>query len=161
MELKIDLLKQRVIKKSRLRVAFGIFCFLAAISFPITMIILREIITPFYLVFLVIYSVLITINGITNVTEGLGYNYESFLGKAYIIIDSEIISLKATVFEKEQFINWSEVKAIDYKLNKFKIKKTDNSIMIIDLSKFDYIILQEIKKVVSCITKEKNIQSNF
>jgi len=101
--------------------------------------------------------------GVLNLTQGLGYQLESFFGKAYILIDSETISLKSGVFEEKQFVNWNEIKSIDYNSIKAKlnIKKTDNSTAIIDVSKFDYIFLQEIKKTISYIAKEKNIQSNF
>ena len=41
-----------------------------------------------------------------------------------------------------------------------KIKKIDNTVLTIDLTKFDYILLSEIKKAINSIAKEKNIQSN-
>ena len=92
---------------------------------------------------------------------GSKFLLESFLGKAYILVNSEKISLKATVFEKEQSANWSEINSIDYKPGKFKINKTDNTTKIIDISTFDYILVSKIKETMDFIAKEKNIQLNF
>ena len=100
---------------------------------------------------------------IYNITEGLGYPIESFFGKAYIVINHEKISLKSGVFDKEQFVNWNEIKTINYNMIQcdFKIEKTDNTIQFINISKFDYALMVEIKKAISNIAKEKNIQINI
>jgi len=93
----------------------------------------------------------------------LGYPIESFFGKAYIVINHEKISLKSGVFDKEQFVNWNEIKTINYNMIQcdFKIEKTDNTIQFINISKFDYALMVEIKKTISNIAKEKNIQINI
>ena len=154
MELKIDLLKRKAVNNSRHRVLFGIFS-LSAVSGIILRIIGEEIIKPFDWIY---YGGFTLIGIVVLVTEGLA----RYFRKAYILINSEIISLRADVFEKEQFINWNEIKSIDYMIAaKFKIKKTDDTTMIIDISMFDYALIQEIKKVVNCIAKEKDIQTNF
>ena len=156
MELKIDLLeRERERKKYFSQFSFGIFCFVLAIGWVIAWIISEKGKQFNWLQFGIL-----TLGGTVHVAI---YTFERFFGKAHILINSEIISLKASAFGKEQLINWNEVKSIDYNANiiKFKIKKTDDSTMIIDISKFDYALLQEIKKVVDCIAKEKNIQSNF
>jgi len=152
MELKIDLLETKS-KKSIFRVVFGILMFLSAISWFIFRIVEDRSITPFDWVFFGVLS----FNGIFHFTEGLGY----LLGKAYILINLEWISLKASVFDKKQYVNWDEIKSIDYKFNKFEIEKTDNTNMILDLSKFDYRSINEIKKAINDITKEKNIQASL
>ena len=117
----------------------------------------KEVIRPFDW----LYSGLFALNGIVHVAEGLGFSIDSLFGKAYILINPECINLKAGVFDKEQFAYWDNIKSIDYKFNKFKIVKTDNTNMIINLSKFSYFLNNEIKEVVSCIAKEKNIQLNI
>ena len=86
---------------------------------------------------------------------GSKFLLESFFGKAHALVNSEIISLKATVFEKEQSANWSEINSIDYKPGKFKINKTDNTTKIIDISTFDYILVSKIKETIDFIAKKK------
>ena len=156
MELKIDLLERKR-KKSLFRVILGILMFLLAIGWIIIRVIENRSTTPFDWV----YSGLFMLNGVLHFVEGLGYSSESFFGKAYILINSELISLKASIYNKNQIVNWSDIKTIDYKLNKYEIKKTDNTNMIINLSKFDYILKDEIIKVINDITKEKNIQASL
>ena len=94
---------------------------------------------------------------------GLIWLFIGFFGKAYILINSEIISLKTSVFDKKQFVNWNEIKSVNYNpINtEFKIEKTDGATQVINISNFDYALLLEIKKTVSCIAKEKNIQINI
>ena len=157
MELKIDLYQRK--KKRNFLIVLGIILLILAIVW-------------FFMTFNAkgttklsawIHSLLFVNWGVFYIALGLGYQLESFFGKAYILIDSETISLKSGVFEEKQFINWNEIKSIDYNSVKAKlnIKKTDNSTAIIDISKFDYIFLQEIKKIINYIAKDKNIQSNF
>ena len=153
-ELKLDLLKAS--KKSILRIVLGILFFLVACGGIITKII-GEGIKPFDVFFFGIFALC----GIIHFIEGLGFSFESLFGKAYILVNDEFISLKASIFDKKQLINWNEIQSIDYKLNKFIIQKTDNTTPIIDLSKFEYIINMEIKNVIISIAKEKKIQSNF
>ena len=157
MELKIDLYQRR--KKRHLLIVFGILAFIIAFVW-LFLIVNKNVFTKS---FAWIHCVVFVNIGVLNLFQGLGYPLESFFGKAYILIDSELISLKSGVFEEKQFINWNEIKSIDYNSVKAKlnIKKTDNSTAIIDISKFDYIFLQEIKKTIGYIAKEKNIESNF
>jgi len=152
MDLKIDLLKKP--KKSLIRVILGIFMFLFAISWIVIRVTENRSITPFDWIYAGVFS----LNGVVQFIEGLGYSFERFFGKTYISINLERISLKTSVFEKKQNINWGEIKSIDYKLNKFEIKKTNNANMILSISQFDYIAINEIKKTINDIAKEKNIQ---
>jgi len=156
MELELDLLKGRR-EKSIFRIGLGILFFLIAIGGIIIKIVREKDIKLYDWFFFVMFA----LNGIMHLVEGLGFPFESLFGKAYILINDGFISLKAGVFEKKQFINWNEIQLIDYKLNKFIIQKQDNTVLIIDLSKFEYIINMEIKKVIIGIAKEKNIRSNI
>ena len=157
MELNIDLYQRK--KKRHFLIILGILLFIIAIVWFFMTINAKGITR----LSAWINSLLFINLGVFYLTQGLACQLESFFGKAYILIDSELISLKSGVFEKKQFVNWNEIKSIDYNPNiiKFKIKKTDDSTMIIDVSKFDYIFLQEIKKIINYIAKDKNIQSNF
>jgi len=152
MELKIDLFKQK--KKSHIRIVFGVLCLLLAGIWIFIGISGRETKPQFLWI---IQGLLFTLIGMFHVMEGLGYSLGRVFGKAYIFIDSESISLKAGVYDKKQFINWSEIKSMDYKLNQYEIKTIDNAFKIISLSKYDYMLIREIKTTINCISKEKNI----
>ena len=155
MELKIDLLEKR--RKSNLRIAFGILCILLAGIWVILGIIKKE---DTELLFLrTLNGFLYVLWGMFFLIEGFGYPLGRFFGKAYILINSESISLKTSIYGKKQFVNWNEIKSMEYKLNKFKIQKTDDTTVFISLADFEYLLKQEIKKTINCIAKEKNIQS--
>ena len=155
MELKINLLKS---EKSRSQVLFGIFVFLFAISWIIVIIIEKSrSITTFDW----IYSGFFSLTAVSHISRGLGYPIESFFGKAYILINPKLILLKASVFKKEQCINWSEIKSIDCQYNKLKIQKTDNTKIVLALYNLNYISIQRIKKAVNGIAKEKNIEASI
>ena len=156
MDLKIDLLKIKS-KKSLFKVIFGILVFLFAISWIVVRVIGNRSITPFDWIYFGVFS----FNGAISFIEGLGVSIESYFGKAYILINLEYISLKASIFDKKQYIDWAEIKSIDYKLNKFEIEKTDNTNMVLDLSKFDYTSINEIKKAINDIAEGKNIRANL
>jgi len=152
MELNIDLLKGKR-EKSLFRVVFGIlFCLCGSSRIFVT-----EVMKPFDWIYFGVFI----LGGISHLIEGLGYSIESFFGKAYILINSELISIKAGIFSKQQSVNWNEIESIDYKLNRFEVKKTDNTSMIINLSMLDYVSINEIKKTIDCIAKGKNIHSNL
>jgi len=150
MELQIDLFKREA--KSRFRVIGGIIFFLVGIGLIMLAIIGKEKLMLFKLIFYVLYALL----GIVHIMSGLGYPVEKLFGKAYILINSEIISIKPGVFEKEQSVKWSDIQSINYKLNKYVIQKTDNETLVIELSKFEYIINKEIKKTIDYFIQEKN-----
>ena len=158
MEMNIDIFEEKR-KKSVFRIIFGICCGLLAVSWIIVRFFKNEIITPFDWCYFVIF----VLNGVAHTTEGLGYPFESLFGKTYILINSELIKIKAGVCDKEQFINWNEIISIDYKVNlqKLEIVKADNTIQILDINKLDYKLLIEVKKTIGCIAKEKNIPSNL
>ena len=153
MELKINLLEKK--GKSRKHIIFGLSYLLFVIGVIVFDIINKETLFNYFT------NGFYLLMGIMIFTYGLGYYFESFFGKAYILINSEIISLKSSVWIKEQFIYWNGIKSMDYKIDKFNIKKTDGTTTIISISKFDYKLMRKIKETVDCIAKEKNIQVNF
>lgn len=149
MELKIDLLGRR---KSLGLIILGIIWIFLGIIKPI----IGEILSTLDWIIVVLFA----LNGIVFIIEGLGYSRSRlFGGKAYVLINSESISLKSSAFSKKQFVNWSDVKLIDCdnNLSKFKIEKTDNTTMVIDLFEFNYALVKEIKQAINSIAKEKNI----
>ncbi|MDR2145717.1 MAG: hypothetical protein LBE91_04570 [Tannerella sp.] len=153
MELKIDLLKGR--GKSRLRIVFGVLCILLSGAWLIVGILEKE----SELLFLwILQGLLFTLMGIVHLMEGLGYSLGSYFGRAFVLINSEVISLKTNIYGKGQCVNWSEINSMNYQLNKFNIQKTDNTTVSISLVELDYLSVQEVKKTIYSIAEEKNIQ---
>ncbi|HSV88861.1 MAG TPA: hypothetical protein VLH61_09485, partial [Bacteroidales bacterium] len=108
-----------------------------------------------------IYFGAILINGVIHTIGGFGFKLERLFGKAFVLIDHKRISLKPGVFEKEQRVDWKDMKSIEYRLNKFQVRNIDNSSKVLDLSKFDYDLKNSIKGVVANIAKEKNIEARM
>ena len=157
MELKIDLLKKD--EKSYFRIAFGVF-FIVVSCVCIVRMIHDEVLRPFD--WLYFYLGIFALGGIIHVVEGLGlFSLRRLFGKAYILINPKLISLKPDVLGKEQSASWDSIKSIDYKLNKLVIEKTDNTNVVISLSKFSFILKNEIKETISYIAREKSIKSNM
>ena len=152
MELEIDLLEKG--KKSIFRIVIGILLLAISGERILDRVICEEAVGLFDW----IYVGLFALAGTLHIIGGLGPNFERYFGKAYVLINSEVISLKADVFGKEQSIYWNDIKSIEYKSNKFRIEKTDNTNAVMSLSKFSYSLKNEIKRVVDCIAKEKNIK---
>ena len=150
MELNVDLLKEKR-KKSLYRVIFGILQFLFAGSWIIIKLFENEVIKFFDWIFVGVFVV----NGVINLAEGLGYSFENFFGKAFILINSEIISLKASIFDKNQSVKWSEIKSIDYKRNIIEIKKNDQTTIIVNLSRFDYISREKIERAINYYREQR------
>jgi len=148
MELKIDLYKEK--KKSLFRVGLGILFFSTAITGIIVNYNKETLIPLMWFVY-----VILALSGIVQFVGGLGYPIDSLFGKAYIWINDEFISLKPSALRKEHLIKWNEIQTVDYKLNKFIIQKTDKTTVIIDLSKFEYMVSMKIKEVICDIGKQK------
>lgn len=154
MELKKDLLKKN--KKSLFRIILGILFLVISILWITNRIIDNLTIRPFDW----LYTAILVLNGLVYTIDGFGFSIARLLGKAFIFIDNEQISIKRGITDKEQKVYWKSVKAIDYKLNKFRVQNIDNTSMTLDLSKFDFVLKNEIKETIISIAKEKNIQTS-
>lgn len=107
------------------------------------------------------YSLIIAVNGLSLTLTGLGSSIDRLFGKAFIKINSEVIIKKIGAFEKEQRIDWSDIKTIDYKPTNFLITRNDNSTYKLTMTKLEYSVIQEIKNVISKIGADKNISINL
>jgi hypothetical protein len=151
MELNINLLKK---KKSLFRVIFGSSFLLIAGGWIAIRFVEKAAISAFDWIYFGVF----TLSGVFHMIEGLGFQFGSFFGKAHILINSEYISLKAGIHEKEQFVNWSAIKSMDYQLNKLIIQRTDDTTTYISLSGFEYLQIQEIRRTIHCIAADKKIR---
>ena len=103
------------------------------------------------------YTIIMLLNGVTQMMAAYGYSVERLVGKAYVRINNHMIQIKTGVFDKEQQINWSEINSIDYTPGKFIITKKDQTPYSLAISKLEYAVIQEIKNVINEIAHEKKI----
>jgi hypothetical protein len=147
MELKIDLSKNG---KSVFKIVLGIL--FLAISFAWLLFVdmmNNRMIRSFYWVFftwLVLY-------GVMHILKGFGLS----IGKAFILINKEIISVKTDFLSKEQRIAWNDVKSIEYKYNSVEILKLNGTLVPLKLRGVEYLLIKEIKQVISEIAEAKGI----
>lgn len=153
MELKIDLL--RIEKKSTFRIIIGIS---GLIIFLAWLIVKSHGDSFFKLEFLDwLFPAVILLNGITHTTEGFGFSISRLFGKSFIDIDEQSITIKMRLFEKEQYFDWSDIKAMDYMANKYRVTMKDGTSAILNLSKMEYLHKQEVKSIIEEIAAEKGV----
>lgn len=104
------------------------------------------------------YSVFFCFSGIVFVLDGYGISISSFFGEAYIKIDGKSIIIKKSVFSKEWTLLWSDIEQVEYKIIKIQFKLKDNSYYELDYDNLEYEHIQEIKKALKVIAKEKSIE---
>ena len=108
-----------------------------------------------------LYTTLFIVYGIVYTIEGFGVAFLSLLGKAYVVIDQDGISIKTGIFDKAQKILWNAISSIDYHPLSFHVHRLNNTDLKLKLSGMDYSLIQEIKKVVGFIANEKGIPVLF
>ena len=96
-----------------------------------------------------------------HIYEGFGYSVSRLFGKAYILIDTEIIRIKTGILDKELFIFWNEVASVHFKAAVFEMRRPDNTSVVLNLSSLEYSLIQQIKEVIGRILVEKGIAAAF
>ena len=104
------------------------------------------------------YIILFGFSGIIFIIEGYGVSIAMLFGEAYIRIGMEGIFVKKGVFLKEWVLLWSDIEQVEYKVIKIQFKLKDNSYHELDYDNLDYGHIQEIKKAIKVIAKEKGIE---
>lgn len=153
MEFKKNLLKKD--KKSVFRIILGILFFVFSIIWITDRIMDNLTIRAFDW----LYTGVFALNGLVHTLEGFGFSIARLFGRAFVLINNDRISIKTGIFDKEQNIYWNSIKTINYKINKYQFQNIDNTKMILDLSKLNDALKNEIREIVDCIAKDKNIQS--
>lgn len=151
MEFKKDLLGNQ--EKSYFRLILGAVLLIISIL----LIVLKSCNNEEITLFDWIYFGLFAMNGIGQIVSGFGYRIEKLFGKAFILINEDKISLKMKVVGKEQTVLWSEIKTINYNVNKLHIQKTDNTTLTFSFSEIEYALKNEIKECIKCIADDKHI----
>ena len=154
MELKIDLLKKP--KKSILIIVLGILIIVISIVLLYDRMAKNRIISIFDWIFFACT----TLSGALNTIMGFGFNLDAIFGKAFVLIDDEIISIKKGVFDKEQSIVWNDIKSIEYKFTSVEILKLNGTLMSLNLKGLEYLVIKEIKQVMNAIADGKGIMIN-
>lgn len=151
MEYSVDLLSFRT--KSKFVLTLGILLVLSAIGWFIAIWVRKGSVSLFDWLFFI----LLLLNGLLQTSNGLGNPIERLFGKAFVKINSRTISIKTGVFDKKQTVKWSDIRLISYKPANFVITKKDNSTCKLSMSKLDYSVIQDIKRVMNNIANDKNI----
>jgi hypothetical protein len=155
MELKIDLFIKE--EKSVFRVAVGVLFILISIAWVISRYLKNQYIEAFDW----FYCGILFLNGVAHIMGGLGLPIIRAFGESYIRIDEQKLSVKTSVLGKDHSISWIDIKRIDYKLNRFKVIKTNDTTLTLDFSKIEYAILKDAKEIISSIAQEKGILINL
>ena len=155
MELKIDLLK--IEKKSVFRIVLGIV-FLVLFILWIIEKSKGHYLHIGFLDWVVVATMLL--NGIIHTLGGFGFSISRFFGRSFIDINEQSITIKLRIFEKEQHLEWPDIKAMEYMANKYRVTKNDGTYGILDLSKMEYLLKQEAKTVIAEIAAGKEIPTS-
>ncbi|MDI9605416.1 MAG: hypothetical protein QM305_08895 [Bacteroidota bacterium] len=155
MEYSVDLLSFRT--KSKFVLILGILLLLFAIGWFIAIWIRKGSASLFDWIFFI----LLILNGVVQTSYGLGNPIERLFGKAFVRINSQAISIKTGIFDKKQTVKWSDIRSISYKPANFVITKKNKSTCKLSMSKLDYSVIQDIKRVMNNIANDKNIPTNL
>lgn len=101
--------------------------------------------------------ILLTLQGITGIINGMGYSVEKIFGSAFVLVDNEQIAIKTGVGAKVKSIKWSQIKSMEYKTNWFEVILTDGSISKLVLSGLEFKVLVETRDAINFIAAEKGI----
>ena len=103
------------------------------------------------------YIVVFALNGIMHLVVGFGYSLNKLFGRAFVVINNELISVKTKINRKETTVYWKEIKCIDFSYSKLVIGKTDNTKLNIAIGDLTYDTKKAMKATIAQITDDKNI----
>jgi len=101
--------------------------------------------------------ILLTLQGITGIINGMGYSVEKFFGSAYVLVDNVQIVIKTGIWTRLKSIRWSQVKSLKYKANWFEIIHPDGSASKLELSELEFKVLVETRDAIYFIAAEEGI----
>ena len=99
------------------------------------------------------------LNGVVHLTGGLGIGPPAFLSDMSLLISSQEVRLKTGPFKRVQRFAWSEVRSLDYRMGKLHLTRATGQSETFDLAIFGYSDLQEIKKTLNLLAKEKGVEA--
>lgn len=101
--------------------------------------------------------ILLTIQGILGIINGMGYSAEKIFGSAFVLVDNEQIAIKTGIWKKVVSIRWSQIKTLQYKANWFEIIHPDGSASKLELSDLEFKVLVETRDAINYIAAEKGL----
>ncbi|MBN1118883.1 MAG: hypothetical protein JXA77_16860 [Bacteroidales bacterium] len=154
MEYQIDLLKIK--HKSTYRVVIGVIFVVITFFWVFNKLIGNPESTWFDFVM----TGILLLNGIVHISGGLGFPFESLLGKAYIQVDDKSFLYKPAIYEKEDRFDWVSIKSVEFKSNKIIFNNTIDIQSTVSLAKINYSTLKKIKEAISINAAKNNIIIN-
>jgi hypothetical protein len=151
MELKKDLLA--IEKKSIFRMLLGVLFLLIAGHRPIFIIFENAKITTFDWVYIWVFA----LNGVLHIVEGYGYSLTKLFGRAFIVINNELISAKTKINREEVTVYWKDIKCIDFSYSKLVSVKADNTKLNIAIGDLTYDTKKAMKVSIAQIMEDKKI----
>jgi hypothetical protein len=152
MEYKRDLFKGN--NRSIFHLILGLAVLVMSILWIITRLAENDSLKPFDW----FYSSFFLLFGIAHIFLGFGTSIERFLGKSFVHIDNDIISIKFGAFEKEKKIYWHDILSINYVPHRFTFQLKDNSAKVISLTRLDNSRISDIKETITKIATDKEIK---
>lgn len=146
--------KDLLVLKSNAKTIAGILDILIIALWVSSKFYIKESFSTFDLVYLIALFLL----GVLFIIEGRGIPLARIFGKAFILIDEEQISMKKSVFSKEQTIRWDDIKTIEYKPNYFLFTKHDDSLFPFKLKQLAFRFNREILDFIKVIGKHKGLE---
>lgn len=87
------------------------------------------------------------------------YGWKQSYGKASILINDNILSIKNRLFTME--IDWKDIQSIERKSDNIVIYKTNNTLKVISTKWLKNSFISELSNIISIIAKEKGINCSI
>lgn len=145
MEIEVDLLAK---KRSIIRIIFG----LLVLVYIVFLVLREEEVSDYF--GLGVFGLIAWI----NLIEGYGYSPQKVFGKAFILINNNVIVVKTKVRRKAISICWDKIASINFRYTELLIKKKDSSGLSINTKDLSYETQNEIKEVIIKIASEKEVK---
>jgi hypothetical protein len=107
------------------------------------------------------FSAIFALNGLINISKGLGTSMERFVGKAYIQIDINTFNIKYEVYNKVQTIDWQDIQLVGFGPHAFIFQIKDLSTRLFPITKFDNSCISDMKEIISEIADYRKIKINI
>ena len=101
--------------------------------------------------------------GLYFLLMGIGYYLDGsrfilhLFGNPHIDLTNNYFRIKPTTFSRENILKWNDVESLKIRLVSVEITTLGKETLKIDLLKFDYPVVLELKEALTSISKELNL----